>query len=168
MASKWLRRAGFTLASLGLISLAMFTLNPHWPNQYFPWLWPNNSGLFNVLNYFYGGTPLTEWVHATSTSFMLVGVGLALFGIATIRAKALPVWTVMSLVVSSLAVFLIPTGLALFVSGEQRYSLLYDSGMFLVIMLAFGAGWAILGYALLRGRTRDHNQERYPSPLTIS
>jgi hypothetical protein len=146
----------------------MFTLNPHWTNQYFPWLSPNNSGLLNVLNYFYGGTPLSEWVETTLPSFMLACIGLALFGIASIRARALPVWAVMSLVVSSLAVFLIPTGLVLFVSGEQRYSLLYGSGMFLVIMLAFGAGWAILGYALLSGRTRDHNQERYPSPLSVS
>ena len=98
---------------------------------------------------------------------MLVCIGLALFGIASIRAKALPVWTVMSLVVSSLAVFLIPTGLALFVSGEQRYSLLYDSGMFLVIMLAFGASWAILGCALLRGRVHDHNQQPYPFPRSL-
>jgi len=117
---------------------------------------------------FYGGTSLSEWVHVTSPSFMLVGIGLVIFGIAAIRAKALPVWAVKWLVVSSLAVFLIPTGLILFASGEQRYSLLYGSGVFLVIMLAFGGAWAILGYALLRGRTRDPNQQHYPSPQSIS
>jgi hypothetical protein len=168
IASKWLRRAGFTLASLGFISLTMFTLNPYWPNQYFPWLWPNNSGLFNVLNRFYGGTPLSEWVETTLPSFMLVGIGLALFGLAAIRAKALPIWTAMWLVVSSLAVFLIPMGLILIASGGQSYSLLYESGILLWVLLAFGAGWAILGYTLLRSRTSDHNQEHYPSPQPIS
>jgi hypothetical protein len=163
VASKWLRRAGFTLTSLGLISLVMFILNPYWLAP-----WYNDPGLFVILNRFSGGFLLDTWFETVLPSFMLVGIGLALFGLAAIRARALPIWTALWLVVSSLAVLLIPMGLTLLASGGQSYSLLYESGILLLTLLAFGAGWAILGYALLRGRTRDPNQQHYPSPQSIS
>jgi MFS family permease len=154
-----LRRTGFTLASLGLISLISYPLEVYWLAQ---WLNYPSDGLISFL---FSG-PVFEWQYRTSSVSVLIGIGLALFGIATIQARVLPTWVATWFVFASLASFLVPTAFGIFFTNDNE--LLYSGGVFAGTMLLFGAGWAMVGNALLRGRTREHSQGPYQSQRSLS
>lgn len=140
-----LRRLGFVLASLGLISTMLSTLDEYWLDRLL------GTPSYGLIHYSYSGS-LFDWDRVASSELMIMGLGLALFGIAAIRAKAWTAWVLVGFVLTSLAIFLVPIGLRFFISGYEMYDLLYGGGVFVGVMLLFGAAWATLGYALLRSR----------------
>ena len=140
-----LRRTGFTLASLALISIISYPLGVRSLAQ---WLSFPSDGLISLL---FSG-PVFDWQRATSSVNILIGIGLALFGIASIQARALPTWVAAWFVFASLASFVVPKAFGIFFTND--YEILYPLGVFAGTMLLFGTGWAMVGAALLRGR--DH------------
>ena len=119
---RWLGWTGFVVAFLGLTLLLIGTVIQAW---------------INILR---GG------YLALLGSFVL-GLGLVLFGIATIRAKVLPGWLravpLLLGVVSPTQYFFIGLG-----------SLIFGELPGLVLWGLFGLGWVLLGYALWSG-TRE-------------
>lgn len=138
-----LRRLGFVLASLGLISTMSSTLDEYWLDRLL------GIPSYGIIDYIYSGS-LFHWDRVAD--LFLMGFGLALFSIAAIKAKAWPTWVLVAFVLTSLAIFLVPIGLRFFISGYEMYDFLFGGGVFVGVMLLFGASWVTLGYALLRSR----------------
>ncbi|MEP6775216.1 MAG: hypothetical protein ABJA50_06420, partial [Chloroflexota bacterium] len=126
------------------------TLDKRWLAH---WLGVPSDRLLNYLqvDYLYSG-PLFDWRSATFPPVLLLCVGLALFGLATIQAEALPTWVITWLVITSLAIFVVPIGFSILFAND--YDLLYPGGVFAGTMLLFGVGWVIICAAFLRGRAR--------------
>jgi hypothetical protein len=140
-----LRRIGFALATLGLIAAILSTLNEYWLDRLLgesrPGFIPHWSGL------------LHDWDRATSTGLALTGIGMALFAGASIRARALPVRSVILFIFAPLFILLARTAINVlpdaYDDGYQRH-LLLEGGVLAGLMLLFGAAWAIAGYYLVR------------------
>lgn len=124
-ASGWLGAVGFTIASLGSSIVAVLSMvYAEWPIMSGPYSWGDGSGL---------GMAILIWE-----------VGLLLLGVATLRARALPLpWRALPL-----AIFLVfplsitSTPLMLTAGLESEF---FYSG---VPRALTGVGWMLLGYAL--------------------
>jgi hypothetical protein len=159
--SAGLRRLGFGVAGIGLITMSLFTLNEYWLAR----LLRQPAG--GLIHSPYAGE-LFDWVRETSSGITLATIGMALFGIAAARTRALPVWLAIWFVVAPLPFFVVPMGLSWFVSGYDYYGydyyvILYGTGVFTGLMLLFGAVWAAAGYHLLRSRTRAQPPGQKPA-----
>jgi hypothetical protein len=141
--STGLRRMGFLVAGTGLMTTALFSLDAYWLASL---LQQPTRGL---IHYDYGGL-LFDWVLATDSGLTLAAIGLVVFGIAAVRSRVLPAWLAVSFIAIPPAIFVVPIGLRLFQSGYDFYAMLYGGGVFVGLMLLFGAMWAAAGYHLLR------------------
>jgi hypothetical protein len=125
-----LERTGFIIAFIGTIILAVSYVLQVWivdPDQHFYSLPVQVGWLLQLLAY-----P----VHAT---------GMVVLGIATLRAKVLPRWRSLPLMIGVLTLpsLLLP----FFVSAISSGTLLWDV-MYGAFSLPYGLSWALLGYVL--------------------
>lgn len=114
----------------------------------FRWLgWTGSAISFLGLALLATGTAVQAWINLLRGGYLallgsfVLGLGLMLFGIATIRAKVLPGW-------------LRAAPLLLGILSPMQYifigiaSLIFGDGPGLVLWVLFGLGWASLGHAL--------------------
>jgi hypothetical protein len=147
--------ASFIISLIGLIlAITHVFLGEYWPWWFGGWWYGGYGGLFER----YMPSPGLLWVlwyGSFGPGFVVLALGLVLFGLSIRKTKVMLSWPVLALIMASIATGLMGLGIKIFVVSETDMTeLINKSRPYLAILALFGVAWISLGLTLCRSANK--------------
>ncbi len=144
---------GVILSLSGIIlAIAHVFLGEYWVWWFGGWWYGGYGGLGDTHFMPPIGLLWVLWYASFGPGLVVLALGMVLFGFSIMKAKVIPTWSVLVLIITSVVTSLMPLGIKVLLLFENEMPELQNiSSVFMSILVLFGLAWFSLGSTLWRG-----------------